>query len=405
MKYFYIKALNTCVMRRQDIARYRRFLQTLDCYEVGDPQSADLIIVWTCSFRNDVKEMSLAVVNNLAVNYAGKKVVVTGCMPDIFPELVTEWAGYANIIVAPWKNDEKIIAGLFGSAGVEKLPAAASAAGDVYIERRVTNDVTNYAKAHPDSNVMFCDQFAKVVISEGCNACCSYCSERLAFPPYRSRTIREISDACRRAMEETGVYDLALMGDSIGDFGCDTGETFDALLSSLCAQDARARIVLNNFHPKFFLAHFDFLISLVRDKRIRHVNLPIQSASSKVLTLMNREYGKQELDRIFDALNVCGFKTFDTHIIAGFPGETEADFQETVNFLLEKKPAYVLASAYMESPKCAAADLPGKVDVSVKHQRLQYAAESLSKAGIIVNMDGGNLAKERIKRVLTAGTL
>lgn len=400
MQTYFIKPLNTCIMRRQNVNKYRKFLDDAGYQEVDSIEEAAFVIVWTCSFRADVRDVSLRTLRELGAEYPDKKVVIAGCMPDIYPELLQESIHDKDMFtVMPWRKDGEMIASLFPPCG---SGSSSSLRDMVHVEKPVTDDIDTYRKEHPDENVMFCDQFIKVVVSEGCNAQCSYCSERLAFPPYRSHSIQDIVAECRRAALASGTYDIALMGDSIGEFGCDTGESFPELLSALCAIDKRVRITLNNFHPQFFLEYFDFLVDLIGKGRIRHINLPIQSASDKVLGLMNRKYTKDSLSRIFATLNNMNYRTFDTHIIVGFPGETEADFRETLDFLCDNKPAYVLASGYMESPGSDSANLPDKVSEQCKAERLTLASATLSAAGIIVNADGSELAADRIRRMLGA---
>ncbi|MBF0429157.1 MAG: radical SAM protein [Magnetococcales bacterium] len=139
--------------------------------------------------------------------------------------------------------------------------------------------------------------------------------------------------------------------------------------------------------------------SFIAQGLIKHLNLPIQSASDRVLKRMNRLYTKDDIRMVFGMLNTMGFRAFDTHVIAGFPGETDADFAETLDLLVEYKPQYAMVSKYMESLNAPAARLDGKVDDETVWRRLRAAEERLSGAGIICNCDGSELSVTRIERL------
>jgi tRNA-2-methylthio-N6-dimethylallyladenosine synthase len=137
----------------------------------------------------------------------------------------------------------------------------------------------------------------------------------------------------------------------------------------------------------------------IRNSWIEHLNLPIQSGSNAVLAQMNRRYTVEQLRGLFGGLDDAGFRDFDTHIIVGFPGETNEDFRQTVALVLEIKPRYVLLSKYLESPRAPSAQLPGKVSDGEARQRMDEASRRFVEAGIICNWEGSDLAKERLRRL------
>jgi tRNA A37 methylthiotransferase MiaB len=89
-------------------------------------------------------------------------------------------------------------------------------------------------------------------------------------------------------------------------------------------------------------------------------------------------------------------RDYDTHVIIGFPGETDADVDETLSLLLQIHPRYVLLSTYMESPAAPAARLTGKIGRHVAAKRSAYIEEALQKAGILCNSDGNSLSQGRL---------
>jgi tRNA A37 methylthiotransferase MiaB len=115
--------------------------------------------------------------------------------------------------------------------------------------------------------------------------------------------------------------------------------------------------------------------------------------------MMRRGYIRKDIDMIFDLFNTIGFADFSTDMIVGFPGETAETHEETIQFILQHKPKYILLSAFMESPLLAAYSLPNKVDDETKQQRLMDADARLSCAGIYCSTDGGLLSTDRLRRV------
>lgn len=389
MKVF-LKGLNSCAMRRQKLEQYRNFL-TANGHEItADPAGSDVILVWTCAFRGDVRDNSISEIRRYQRDYPGE-LIVTGCLPDISPDLLSE--NFSGRIIS-WRNDREKLEELFGCrlARLDQIP-------QIYVERKLCDDAEIYRRQNPDKDATFHDQFIKLVISEGCNFECAYCSERLAFPPFHSFPEDELVAACRRMAAKTHNLDVILLADSLGDYGCDNGSSLPRLIRKLKRIHPALRLALNNLNPSHFIKYCDDMIELLRRGDIRHLNLPIQSASPRILNLMNRTYTVSELEKIFGLLNSIAFNRFDTHIIVGFPGEMEDDFADTMRFLRLYRPSYVLLSGFMESAAMPAAQLPNKVDDETKRRRLREGAASLRDAGIICNTDESELSAERCRRL------
>ncbi|MBI4806795.1 MAG: radical SAM protein [Desulfovibrio sp.] len=373
-------------MRKQKLEQYALFFRANNHIMVDNVDEADCCLVWTCGFRSDFRDACLLALDAVLAKCPGET-IISGCLPDICPELLPRTP--RSRIVA-WRDDAEVLEGLFGQ------DAALDSFSPIFAEPRKCEDTAAFRKLHPGADVTFHDQFIKLVISEGCLFDCTYCSEKLAFPPFRSFPLDGLLSAAKDMMEQTGVYDLILMADSLGQYGLDIGETFPGLLNALCALDARVGIALNNLNPANFAAQIDDMSELIRQGRLRHLNLPIQSASDRILKLMNRAYNQRDLHLIYERLASLGFTAHDTHLIAGFPGETAEDFQKSIDFILCHRPRYVLLSQYMESQAAPSARLGNKVDASTVRSRLQAAEAAFAKAGIICNCDDSELSRQRL---------
>ena len=385
MMKIFIKGLNSCVMRKQKLKQYTDYLLANEHQIISKPDKAAYILLWTCAFRQDVFDNSINELLRYKEIYPAKLLIV-GCLPDISPKALSIFP-QENII--PWKSDVKL-ENIFGN---NKLLKNFS---EPYIEKALCKDATEYRKQHPDKDVIFHDQFIKLVISEGCNFNCTYCSEKLMFPPHKSIPINKLYNALSGIINKNGKNDVVLCADSLGDYGLDINSSLPELIEEL--SKLKVRFALNNFNPSSFLKYWWQLIQFIQNKTIIHLNLPIQSASDKILKLMGRTYTKDNISFIFYILNELQAK-FDTHIIVGFPGETEYDFDETIDFIIQYHPKYVLASTFMEIPEMPAAKLQNKVPMDIIKNRLIRLTERLKTESIICNTDNSQLIIDRIRKL------
>jgi len=385
----HIKELNSCVMRKQKIRQYERFIVENGHEILPLADEADVVLVWTCAFRNDFREASLDEVDYLRKD-SSKTVLVGGCLPDIDPKAIED---RPDCISVPWREDAKVLQGFFG----EELKL--SQCIETFSEKQLCQDAVEHRKKNPKDDVTFHDQFIKIVISEGCNYNCSYCSEKLAFPAFKSMPLEHLVRECEKQIKKTGVTDVMLMADSLGQYGMDIDLTFPDLVDALKLISPKVQFAFNNLNPIDVLRFQDWFRSMISEDRILHLNLPIQSASNEILRDMERPYTSQDLEKIFTLLREENFVDFDTHLIVGFPGETMDDVRASIDFCLRNQVRYVLLSLYMESSGAPSAKLLPKVSIDEARKRIEWASEKLRQNNIICNSDGSEISKERIKRL------
>ncbi len=388
MKVF-LKGLNSCTMRRKNVQHYGVFLEKNGHQIVNDPIQADRILFWTCGFRQDVADASLDTLEYFENNRPGS-VVALGCLPGILREKISE--RFSGTII-PWRDEPRMLEELFGRKGFSFTRCE-----PVFAEHAICSDIETYRHEHPQENVTFHDQFAKLVISEGCPFDCAYCTERLAFPPYRSITLEKIQEATRQLVKAEQKR-IALTADCLGAYGQDFGYSLPVLIRSLHNLEGEMVFALNNLHPIHFLQFREEFEEFIQKGWIEHINLPIQSASDQVLAKMERGYTRVELEEMKDTLNRLGFTAFDTHVIVGFPGETEEDFDQTISFILNLHPRYILLSRYYESPAAQSALLLEKVPLEVVKKRIERGYKQFVQEGIICNYEGGEFGLDRIRRI------
>lgn len=385
----YVRGLNSCIQRKSDVARYRRYLKANGHTLVASPEESDLILLWTCAFRDDHRVNSLNKIK--AYKRYDAELVVCGCLPSIDEEGLRD--AFQGHFFA-WKDDAERLPEILG-AGAGGLADCGRVAG----ERDIGTDLLTFRKENPAYKVAYGDQFLKLFVSEGCSLECAYCVERLAFPPYRSIPIDELVSETRNLMLKTGSSKVVLWADSLGEYGRDRGDSLLDLIRELLRIDG-LRIGLENLNPQHAVEFFDPLMDLVRSGDIFLLNMPIQSASDRLLGLMARKYSRAELNTIFGTLKAACFTEVETHVIVGFPTETEDEYEDTVDFLLSYSPKYVTLSGYMEARAAVSAGILPKVESSEIRKRVLDAARICQEKGIVCNYDNSTLSRERFEKEL-----
>lgn len=386
----YIKGLNVCSLRRQSLLHYRRFLEKEGHEVVSDPRNSEVILVRTCGFREDVIENSISELNRYKREYPNSEVIALGCLPDIDRGLLE---GRFKGIITPWKEEGKFFEEYF-SAG-----AGSFAPSPVFHENAICEDAAEHRRLHPDVDVSFTDQFFKLLICQGCPYKCTFCTEKLAFPPFKSVSEDELVEACRIPVEQQGQRRIALMADCLGKYGIDIGSSLPQLIRHLHSEYPQTVYVLTYFHPRDFLDFYEAMKQFLKDGWIIHLNLPIQSASDKILSAMNRQYTRKDLDKLFGLLVDMNFRDFDTHIIIGFPGETESDFMETIGFLRKYRPRYALVSKYYDAPSAPSSKMDNKIDGSTMNKRLELIENEMKEIGMVYNIDGAGFMQDKLSRI------
>lgn len=379
-----------CAKRKNKLIQYRDFFIANGHNVVDDHRDSDVVFLWSCAFRGDYRDNSL---REIAVmeNACPGKTIVGGCLPGIDRKALR--AQYGGKVVA-WKDDAAALEEMFAANGVrlDDIPLQ-------LLEPQLIDDLEEHRRENPDASVGFSDQFVKLIVSEGCRQECSYCSERLMFPPYRSFAPETLVDACKANLEATGQTRVMLHSDSLGDYGWDLGTDLPALLDRLLALDARIEIGLQNLNPVHYLQYRRELEAVIKQGRIFHLRSGIQSGSTSVLERMRRPYTRAMMEDMFGSLQALGFNAYSTDVIVGFPGETEADFEATMEFLMRYRPRYVLLSRYMETEAMEAFGLADKIPSETQQRRLESAEARLAPLGVFCSTDGGAWSTDRQRRM------
>ena len=230
---------------------------------------------------------------------------------------------------------------------------------------------------------------AGVNIMFGCNNFCSYCIVPYVRGRERSRKPQDIVAEVEKLAKE-GVVEIMLLGQNVNSYGKNLEEpvTFAELLRMVEQVDGIERIRFMTSHPKDLS---DELIEVMASSKkiCRHLHLPVQSGSSRLLKLMNRKYTKEQYLSLVDKLRAAmPDLAITTDIIVGFPGETEEDFQETLDIVRKAEYDSAFTFIYSKRSGTPAAKMEGQVPDDVVHERFDRLLKVV-----------GEVAKEKNKRL------
>ena len=356
-KTFYLETFG-CQMNVHDSEKVIGTLESQGYAQVQTEEAADLILYNTCSIRDKAEQKVFNRLNDYKkLHKQGKRFGVLGCVAQQEGERIFERAPYVSLVS--------------GSASYRKLPEmlVQLEAGKTRItglDDRQTDEtfVTEFtARSNPHRGY--------ITIVEGCDKFCAYCVVPYTRGKERSRTSISVLEEARR-MADSGYTEIQLLGQNVNSYRDPEGRfSFADLLAAVGQISGIRRVRFTTSHPRDFTREIVQAIDSV-PALCDHVHLPVQSGSTRVLGLMAREYTRDwYLERISWIKAAAREISMTTDIIVGFPGETEADFEETLEMLAEVNYDAVFAFKYSPRPNTPAITMADSIPETEKVTRLQ----------------------------------
>lgn len=352
-----------CAKNEVDTSHMKRRLRFAGYTVVEDVDDADAVVVNTCSFIQSATEESIDVIFEMAqlpkVEAGEAHLVVAGCMPARYGDSLEDELTEARAFVPCSREDDIacVLDGVFGFEG-EGEGAAQTAA------YRASGGF-----AEPD---FASSAFAYVKISDGCDRRCAYCVIPSIRGSYRSFSYEDIRAEVALRVEE-GAREIVLIAQDTGRWGCDFPEkrTLAWLLEQLAEEFADIWLRVLYLEPEGVTDEL-LAVMAAHDNICSYLDIPLQHVNSEVLRSMNRAGSRKRFEDLFARIQaaVPGI-TLRTTLIAGFPGETEEQFEELCDFVEESPFSYIGVFAYSREEGTAAYDLPDQVDEDEKLQRAQ----------------------------------
>ncbi len=357
-----------CQMNEHDSEKIAGMLTSIGYEETSDEKNADLVILNTCLIRENAELKvfgKLGEIKGLKRSRENMLVAVCGCMmqkEEIRQKLLKQFS-FVDII--------------FGTNTIQELPVLIY---DAEINKKKSVDIIENSDLIYE-NMPKTRKYkykALVNITYGCNNFCTYCVVPYVRGREKSREPGEIINEVK-ALAVDGCKEITLLGQNVNSYGLTLNNpfTFAELLYELNNIDGIERIRFMTSHPKDLT---DDLIKAIKEckKICNHVHLPIQSGSNVVLKRMNRKYTKEHYLNLVEKLKTeIPDVAITTDIIVGFPGETEQDFEETVDVV--KKVQYDSAFTFLYSVRegTKAAEMNDQIHDSIKHQRFNKLLDTL----------------------------
>ncbi len=361
MKRLYIQTYG-CQMNQYDSDRIARLMRQQGYAATDSPEDADLIILNTCSVRDKAEQKVYSALGRwreLKEKNPALVIGVGGCVAQQEGETLFRRAPYLDLV--------------FGTQNIHRLPAMVEEAGAAR-ERQV--ELAFYREPSymedADAEPVVHGAKAYVTIMQGCNKVCSFC----IVPYVRGRELSRPSAAIVREVEALaprGVKEIMLLGQNVNSYGKTApGElSFPQLLARIDGITGIERVRFTTSHPE------DLSPGLIEayeklEKLCEHLHLPVQSGSDGVLKRMRRGYTRQEyMGRISLLRERRPGVALSTDIIVGFPGESEAEFADTLEILREVEYDDIYAFGYSPRPHTAANKLfADDIAEEVKRARL-----------------------------------
>ncbi|BCA80158.1 tRNA-2-methylthio-n (6)-dimethylallyladenosinesynthase [Desulfuromonas sp. AOP6] len=358
-KRFYLETFG-CQMNVVDSERIVALLEGIGYRQVEAPESANLVLLNTCSIRDKAERKvygHLGRFKPIKEENPGLIIGVGGCVAQQEGQRLLDKLPYLDLV--------------FGTHNVHKLPDMvrdveknrARCLETEFLDRDTR--LRLFPDRAPGESV---SRF--VTVMQGCDNFCSYCIVPYVRGREVSRPSTQVLDEVRHLAGQ-GVREVTLIGQNVNSYGRkEVGEiSFAQLLHRVQEIEGIERIRFTTSHPKDLS---DELIDCfgALDKLCWHLHLPVQSGSDRILHSMNRGYTRAQYLRIVRRLKeVCPEIRITSDIIVGFPGETEADFADTLSLMEEVRYADVFSFLYSSRPETAAAKLKDDLTPEIKQQR------------------------------------
>ena len=362
-------------MNEHDSENIAGMLERMGYILADDPFKAEVVVLNTCSVREHADKRFYGMLGQFKKRRDENKdtriVCVCGCMPQQ-PRVQDEI-----------KKSFSWVDVVFGTQTIGDFPRLLN---DRISTGKKQFSITANNSIVPDEkeSKRLHKHKALVNITYGCNNFCTYCIVPYTRGREKSRSLEDVVCEVKKLVAD-GAIEVMLLGQNVNSFIDDKGNTFPTLVRAINDIEGLERIRFMTSNPKDLS---DELIECYRtcEKLCKHIHLPVQSGSSSVLKRMNRRYDREKYIDIINKLkSACPDIAITTDIIVGFPGETEAEFEDTLSLVEYVK--YDSAFTFIYSPRegTPAAGFSDQIPYDIKHERFERLNEVVNKYSLEKN--------------------
>ena len=371
---------------------------------VGENETADVYVVNTCTVTHVSDRKSRQYIRRMKNRNPDAVIAVTGCYVQVSPE---EVAAIPEVDILAGTNEKSRLAGYIGEFLAERRR-------QVHV---LSYDELDFYDETGSIQSMESKTRAYIKIQEGCNRFCSYCIIPYARGNVRSRKPSDILKEAR-SLIDAGFREVVLTGINTALYGTEEGFVSDVsdehektlygiekIIYLLDRMEGDFRIRLSSLEPT--VVDKDYVRRLLKyDRLCHHLHLSVQSGSDHVLSMMNRKYSRNDYLEIVDVLRECDSEYgITTDIIAGFPGETEEDFGDSLKMADEAGFLRIHAFPYSRRRGTAAYDMENQIPEDIKKERTRRL---IDKGGIVtesfLRRNIGSTRRVLVEEILDDGT-
>lgn len=363
-KYLYVNTIG-CQMNVYDSEQIAIQLAATGYQQTSSLEKADLVILNTCTVRAKAEQKAFSFLGRLArlkKKKPGLIVGVGGCVAQQEGAKILKRVPHLDLI--------------FGTQAIDRLSALISkieAKRCRIVDVAMSENPDLFDPAPAELNPKPVSRF--VTIMRGCDNFCTYC----VVPYVRGRETSRHPDNIIKEIKsfvDSGVKEITLLGQNVNSYGKKEGLlSFTDLLARVQTIEGLLRIRFTTSHPKDF--DQDLINAFqANDKLCNHIHLPVQSGSNRMLKRMNRKYTKElYLDKVAKLRDTCPEIAITSDMIVGFPGESDADFDDTLDLMRKVEFDGLFAFMYSDRPNAPATQFKTKISAPQKSARLQILLE------------------------------
>jgi len=373
-----------CSRRRADVAWLAKYFEANGWEIVEEIQIANLILVYTCGFCQEKEDMSIsAILQVTEFKRSEARVIVCGCLPKINPQRLS--GVFQGEVLLP-RELNRIDDIINESIKLSQIEEANVIINDyLYPPAQKEMEIPGFTVLDITTPV---DQVYNLMVAKGCLSRCSFCAIKFAMGKLESKPLDRIIYEFKNGLAK-GYKIFVLVGEDIGAYGIDIGTNVVELLKRILEVEGDYKIRIVDFNMEWimeYLQELKMLFKKYKDK-MDIVMIPVQSGSNKILRLMNRQYTIEDVNHCFKEIGkeIPGFKIF-THVMIGFPGESEDDFKATLRFMASYPFVSILIYGYSDRPNTASSRLSEKVPEKAKMLRIDKAYALLNRLCSINNL-------------------
>lgn len=337
-----------CRLNEAELETWAQSFQQAGHQITSEVDAAQLVIVNSCAVTSDAARKSRNLIRRVHRDNPQAKLVVSGCYATLNENEAAELMG-VDLVVSN-QNKDQLVNKALAELNLSTMPTMSTEPGAIALFSRGR-------------------QRAFIKVQDGCRYRCTFCIVTVARGEEKSRPLQEILNEIKN-LNDQGIQEFVLTGVHLGGYGSDLGLNLTDLIQAILDETSIQRLRLGSLEPWELSPAF---FELLKNPRIMpHLHLPLQSGSDSVLRRMARRCKTEEFSAIVAKLREQNPDfNITTDIIVGFPGETEAEWQESFRFIQQTGFGHIHIFSYSERAGTKAATLPDKVPEHLKKQRSQ----------------------------------